>query len=81
MTQGMLIGLIVFLITGITIDGVMIAGYADNESKYQGMWNTPRGLHHNTNMNWVGSIICSIVLMSLFPITSICKIIWFLFHI
>lgn len=48
-------------------------------------WNVyipmPKDIKNNTNMNWLGCIVCYILLFILLPIWYIGKVIYWLFHI
>lgn len=41
----------------------------------------PKDFKYHTKMNWLGCVICYILLFILLPIPNICKLIYWLFHI
>jgi hypothetical protein len=55
--------------------------YADLADKWDVLVPMPSDFKDNTEMNWFGCVICYLVLFILFPISNICKLIYWLFHI
>lgn len=41
----------------------------------------PWDLHKNTNMNWLGSIVTSLLLLAILPLAWLVKFIYWLFHV
>ncbi len=56
-----------------------------HEACFKYLWDVyvpmPKDFKHNTDMNWLGCIVCYILLFILLPIPNIGKLIYWLFHV
>lgn len=79
MSNGVLIAIIVYAVLSVAVS-ITLALYDYFED---GVTTEilPQELYYNTDMNWVGCIIVSILLLALIPLTWLYRLFYMLFHI
>ena len=72
----------------VCIEALINAGFlivTINGAGFKYAWNVyipmPKDFKNNTEMNWLGCVVCYIGLFILFPIQNICKLVYWLFHV